>query len=405
MRTSLFKEEHIQMPEFLNKLAEDNAYLINKKDVEKKYGKEDLDTLKYKSERIVASKREVIIKEADFDKIETEITSSLNYLLNNGYSIDEVQQTLSNKYSNDITKRYLRKNANYILKAYGLLGNICLDANSLENNIKISDYISKISSKNPIQIKFIISKDKIKFANIGYKIIDSLDEIKLSYDEAKLIISKITNNKDYIKLANKNPLEAVKASYRDLVENRRFVKRTTKEIDKPKEYISTIIDDKKSKLENDKKEIISKLKNSKDNFNKDLHKIANAVISHIENGNKIILSNDQFTEKGPCLNFKNGFEVLTNEVFKIFNNKYGVKLSHIGIASSFLIKADKCGNCSNNKNNVCILTGIKQSSFKSIVKTANYNFNNVFKPCNMKLSDLPKNEEIYELDMQKLMNA
>ena len=404
MSTSFLKEKIVLMPNFLNKLAEDNSHLINKNVKEKKYGTEEIRFHENKAERITAQRREEVVKkESNFEKIENEITSSLNYLLNNGYSIDEVQSTLSNKYSSDISKRYINKNASYILKAYGVLGNICLDSNSFENNIKISDYISKISSKHPIQIKFIISKDKTKFSNIGYKIIDSIDEVKLSSDEAKEIISKISNDEVYFKAANKNPLESVKAAYRDFIENKRTIKKVTKEITKPQKFNSAAVDNKKNDAEKNKQEKISKLISDRKSFRNELTKIASAVVDTIESGKQIVLDDDQFTEKNQCSNFKTGFENLTNEVFKVFKDKYGVKLSHIGIASSFLIKAKKCLTCNQNKNGICILTGIKQLSSKNLVKTANYNFNGALEPYNMKLSDLPDNsEEIYEIDAQKV---
>lgn len=405
MSTSFFKEKVTKMSGFLTKLADDNANLLDKKEKVDKYATEEF---KVKGvERIAAHivKKENT-KESSFEKIEKEITSSVNYLLNNGYSIDEVQHVVSNKYSENITKKYLSKNANYILKAYGILGNICLDANSLENNIKISDYVSKISSKNPVQIKFVISKDKIKFANIGYKIIDSIDEVKISSDEAKKIISKITNDEVYFKIANKNPIEAVKAAYRDYIENKRSVKTATKETTKPIEHYSTSINDRRANLETNNKNEILKLAVEKKNNNDNLNKIASAVVATIESGKKIVLGNEQFEdEKGFCYNFKKGFEKLTSEVFKVFRDKYNVKLSHIGIASSFLIKADKCANCTQNQNGICILSGIKQSSCKPVVKMANYNFNKAFEQYNMKLSDLPDTkEEIYELDAQKIFS-
>ena len=388
MTENFFTEEAPRMSDWLSKAAEENQDFLEVKDDREvytapEYNREAQQQDHFKPERIHANINLSEEKNENLEEIFATIDKEAKRYMMYGFSINDIQTKLSSQYPKHVLSKYIKESLTDFNDHYGILGNICIDASLIgkENPYSV---ISKISSKNPTSILFVIDPvDNVKYGGIGLKAVPSVNDIKLSKDQAKKIIEKLGLS-DYLSLVEINPVVAVKSAFKDFVENKNKIERVVGS-DKRKQGNEHFSDHKTIKNDQIASDVKIFLNADKDvSCEEDMKFYTNKALDHIEAGTKYILkSSDIENEK----EFKIGFDKLVSNIISEFQKRYGSKISYSNVVSVFRLDPEMRKSAYKGSDiGVC---GIRFVSNKDNFKYASHNkeLNKVFSGNDFNIND------------------
>jgi len=404
MTDNFFEEEAPRMPDWLSKAAEENLDFLEVKEdreayIAPEYNRKAQQQDHFKPERIHANninpseeKNENL--ESIFAAIDKEAKRYMMY----GFSINDIQTKLSSQYPKHVLSKYIKESLSDFNDHYGILGNICIDASLIgkENPYSV---ISKIGSKNPTSILFVIDSDSSKYKGTGLNVVSSVKEIKISKEQAREIIGKL-GLPNYLSLVDLTPVMAVQTAFKDFVENKGKIERVVGSTKRKQgsEHFSDHKTRKNDQIVYDIKKFVNADKDT--SCEEDLKFYTDEVLKHIGSGTKYILKSSDIGEEKE---FKIGFDKLVSNVISEFQKRYGSKISYSNVVSAFRLDSEIRKTA--YKGSDIGICGVRFVSNKDNFKYASHNkeLNKVFSGNNFNINDFGVDDEITEITEKVFM--